>query len=306
MLVLSNCYKIHEYMLSPNYKVDPGKEFDIYYPKHRTVCSIPYRVRIPQTSFILNYYYPRIIPLLSTNNCACIKGRGIGLAHKIFKDVLRRSSRYHYCLILDIKKYFPSIDHDKLFEKMSIYLKDKWAKDFYILNVNSNGRIVGLDLGSEINQLSATTFLDMFDKTFSAHLFIRYADDMRFFGTWSECNVVKDIVSDLLASYGLKVNQNKTYVQKVSKPIPFLGYTFLLHKTGRITAKRDKSKIKQEKRRLRKMKQIRVPFDRVKEHYNSVRSGLLVGTRSTITKMDHFFNYLFKEEISNAFYYQEA
>ena len=53
------------------------------------------------------------------------------------------------------------------------------------------------------------------------------------------------------------------------------------------------AKIREERRRLRRMKALGIPFERVKTHYDSMRSSLKKGSRSDLMKMDRYFKELF-------------
>lgn len=119
--------------------------------------------------------------------------------------------------------------------------------------------------------------------------YIRYMDDIIYIGSKSDCinalNLIK-LESDRL---NLKLSKNKTYIQSISKPIKFLGFMFLLKPTKRVTLKRIKLKLNNEKRRLRKMKRKGIPTARLIEHYQSVRACMKKGSRSGVVKLDRYF-----------------
>lgn len=300
LLALSKCYEIRRDLLSGQYKTQLGATFKVYYPKYREVRSTKYRDRIPQTSFVLNYYYPKIITSLDPNNCACIKGRGVDMARDIFLNELRKREQTDYCLKADIKSFFASIDHKALLEYMrQNFIQDDDCFRLYSDIINVNSKPVGIDLGSEVDQLSATTFLHPIDQAFAGMAYIRYADDIVFFGTKDECIQLRDNLKDRLAEQKLTLSDAKTYIQPIARPISFLGFTYLRHQTGRVTLKRKKNRAKDERRRLRKMAKKKVPIERVNMHLNSVRDLMTRGSRADLYRFDNLVKLLFTEERKN-------
>lgn len=294
MLALSKCYDLRCELVEGRYKTTLGQLFEIYYPKYRIVRSTKFKDRIPQASFVLNYYYPEVITKLLPENCACIKGRGVDMARGIFKDLLRSVSQDDYCLKADIKSFFASIDHEKLFGFMNErFIKDEWAMRFYRNVINSNEQKIGIDLGSEVDQLSATTFLHPVDEYFAGKKYIRYADDIVFFGTKTECIDALAALKDILGSAGLRLSDKKTFMQPISRPVAFLGFTYLRRSTGRITMKRIRSKVKAERRKLAKLKAL--PYERLKAHVDSVRSMMKKGNRSDYLEFIKLTNKYLKE-----------
>lgn len=299
MLALSKNYDTLQELINGKYKTQKGDSFEIFEPKHRTVTSTKYKDRIPQTSFVLNYIYPKVISQLIDNNFSCIKDRGVDAAREEFKRILRLHTPNDYVLKADLKGYFESINHQKLFDVMSEYINDIWAMEYYQDVINSNEQEIGITLGSEINQLSAVAFLNKLDHMLDDGDYERYMDDFVYVGTKNECEEVLKIIEKITSSLGLTLSKKKTYIQPLKQPVKFLGFTFLLHDTGKITMKRCKDKLNNEKRKLRRMKKKNIPFDKIMEHYTCVRAVMKKGSRSGVVKLDRYFNNLFAEEIGH-------
>lgn len=299
MLLLTRCFELYLKLKDNSYKTQKGEEFEIFEPKYRIVTSTKFVDRIPQSSFVTNYIYPKVVPTHIKNNCACVKTKGVEYARNIFKNILRHANINDYCLKVDFKDYFGSINHNILIHEMKKYIKDSWAISYFSDVINSNNKEVGIGLGSEINQLSAVTFLNFLDHTAESVSYERYMDDLLFVGTKQMCKDVLFIIEVEALRLGVNISKKKTYIQPINKPIKFLGFTFLLHPTGKITFKRLQDKLNNEKRKLRRMKNKNIPFERILEHYQSVRSNMKKGTRSGVVKLDKYFNNLFKEEITN-------
>lgn len=293
MLKMSKCNQLCNELINGTYQPQKGEKHEVFEPKYRIVMSSKYRDRVVQSSFITNYYYGAVIPKLITNNCACIKGRGVDMARDALKDILAEASMDDCCLKADMTNYFGSIIHENLYGELSECIVDDWAKAFFIQTCENASSPVGLDLGSEVYQLSGTAFPNRLDHILDNGNYIRYQDDMIFVGSREECIEALRIIREESARLGLTVSEKKTYIQPVKNPIKFLGFSFLKHKSGRVTMKRLPDKIRKEKRKLKRMKEKNVPIERVEAHYQSVRECLKKGTRSDLAKMDKYVNELF-------------
>lgn len=296
MHLLSKTYDLHASLVNGKYRTQMGEEFEIYDPKYRIVTSTRYKDRIPQSSFVVNYMYKEVIPKLIQNNFACIKGKGVDNARNTFRDILKKSNMDNYCLCADLKGYFDSVRHDVLQKEMEKYIKDEWAMQYYMDVINSNKKEIGIGLGSEINQLSAVTFLNELDQMLDNGKYERYMDDFRYIGTKDECEKVLRMIREECSRLHLNISDKKTYIQSVKNPIKFLGFTFLKHPNGKITLKRIKSKLNNEKRKLKRMKESKIPFCKIMEHYQCVRNTMKKGNRSGVMKLDRYFNKLFRKE----------
>ena len=291
--VLSKCIEIKHDLEKGTYHTQLGAMFKVTYPKYREVRSTKYRDRIPQTSFVQNVYYPTIIPMLDEGNCACIKGKGVDFARRSFLEALRTCRQTDYVLKADIKSFFGSIDHKTLFDFMrSNCLQDERCFRLYKDIINCNGKDVGIDLGSEVDQLSATTFLHPVDLLFKGRKYVRYADDIVVFGTKEECIQARNELQCALEKLRLNLSMKKTYIQPIARPISFLGFTYLRHPSGRVTLKRKRDRLKSEIRRLRKMHKKGIPLDRIAAHLNSVRDLMKRGSRADLYRFDQFLKSL--------------
>lgn len=295
MLTMSKCAAISNSFLAGTHKTGHGQKFPIYEPKFRIVTSTKYNDRVPQASFMMHYFYPNVVPHLIPLNCACIKGRGVDMAREAFKSILRNAKQTDWCLKVDMKDYFGSIIHEKLWRELGEYITDPWAMSYFQDATSVNGTEVGLDLGSEINQLSATSFPNKLDHLLNKGTYVRYQDDFVWVGTREACKQALSLVRQEAKRLGLTVSEKKTYMQPIIRPIRFLGFSFLRKPTGRVTMKRLPEKIRHEKRKLRRMAAKGVPADRLKAHYQSARECIRKGSRSQVCNMDKFAKSLFGE-----------
>lgn len=61
------------------------------------------------------------------NMYSSIRCRGIHkCANDLYNDLQNNAQKTKYCLKLDIRKFYPSIDHDILYSIIQKKIKDKW------------------------------------------------------------------------------------------------------------------------------------------------------------------------------------
>lgn len=116
--------------------------------------------------------------------CASVKGRGIMRGMRHIKKILVQDRKYtKYCLKLDIKKFYPSIDKQILKNKFRRILKDKDTLNLIDLIIDSG--IEGIPIGNFTSQWFANFYLQDLDHFIKEHLkvkyYVRYMDDMVLF-----------------------------------------------------------------------------------------------------------------------------
>lgn len=123
--------------------------------------------------------------LYITQTYACIKGRGI---HKCLNDLTRylhkdkRGTRY--CLKIDIRHYYDSIDHAVLKRIMARYFGDTRLLALQYKIIDSVEGDTGLGIGRLPSQHWANLYLTPFDhrvkEVWRVRYYLRYMDDMVF------------------------------------------------------------------------------------------------------------------------------
>ena len=117
-----------------------------------------------------------------------------------------------YCLKLDIRKFFDSIDHDILKERLSKYIKDK--KFIKLIFEVIDATEVGLPIGFYTSHWLANWFLQPLDHMILEDLdgadhYCRYMDDMVIFSSNKrKLHRVKEAIEIWLNDNGLKLKDN--------------------------------------------------------------------------------------------------
>lgn len=94
--------------------------------KEREIYRLPYFPDRIAHHAIMNVIEPYLVKRFTSDTYSCIKGRGIHLAVKRLKHVLKTDPKNtKYCLKLDVKKFFPSVNQKIMMDLFSRVFKDK-------------------------------------------------------------------------------------------------------------------------------------------------------------------------------------
>ena len=93
--------------------------------KEREIYRLPYFPDRILHHAIMNVMEPIWVSLFTADTYACIKNRGIHAAVKKMKFILQTDPEHTpYCLKLDIRKFYPSVDHEVLKMLLRRKIKD--------------------------------------------------------------------------------------------------------------------------------------------------------------------------------------
>ena len=120
--------RISNILKNKQYVVGPYNRFVIYKPKRREIVSQNLQDKIINHLVARHILYPAILPCLLDVNVASRKNlgtsEGLRLVNKFHRNCKIKYNKY-YILKFDISKFFASIDHDILKEKILRRIKDK-------------------------------------------------------------------------------------------------------------------------------------------------------------------------------------
>ena len=137
---------------------------------------------------ILQVIEPYLVKNFIKNTYSAIPGRGIHLAlHDIDQAVQHDVPGTQYCLKIDARKYYPSINHDILKKKYRRLFKDDdllWLLDEII---DSTPGDTGIPIGNYLSQYSGNFYLSSFDHWMKevkhVKYYYRYMDDIVILGS---------------------------------------------------------------------------------------------------------------------------
>lgn len=175
-----NILALHKALDNKIYKTSRYRTFTIYEKKKREISSLPYYPDRILHHAIVRHIAPILTKSFIVNTYSCIKYRGV---HKCVKDVgkaLKDRPGTKYCLKLDIRKFYPSIDHSLLKQSLRSKFKDPELLGLLDEIIDSNEK--GVPLGNYLSQWFANFFLNPFDHWLKEdkqiNHYFRYCDDV--------------------------------------------------------------------------------------------------------------------------------
>ena len=225
----ANLIALHQMLVNKTYCTSAYDIFKVYEPKERDVYRLPYYPdRITHHS-VMNILEPVFVSVFTADTYSCIKKRGIHAAAKNVKKALRNVPGTQYCLKLDVKKFYPSIDHAVLKQLLRRKIKDAdllWLLDEIIDSAE------GLPIGNYLSQYLANFYLTYFDhwlkEVIKVKYYFRYCDDLVILSDSKEHlhSVFVSIEQYLNEKLLLKVKGNWQIFPVAARGIDFVGYRF--------------------------------------------------------------------------------
>ena len=179
----ANMAELRAEILSGNVRVGDYHYFTIHDPKERVICAAPFRERVLHHA-LMNVCHDYFDRSLINDTYATRPGKGVYSA--LDKAVLA-ASRYEYMVKLDFRKYYDSISHDILKQKLDRKFKDKRLLAIFhqIIDSYHADTGFGLPIGNLTSQYFANAYLSEFDhwakECLHVPIYIRYMDDIVIF-----------------------------------------------------------------------------------------------------------------------------
>jgi RNA-directed DNA polymerase len=224
-----NIQLLHNMLQNKTYKTSAYTTFTIFEPKERLIFRLPYFPDRITHHAVMNVLEPIFVSTFTRDTYSCIKKRGIHAAVYALKDALKDVSGTTYCLKLDIRKFYPNVDHDVLKQLLRRKFKDKdllWLLDEIIDSTD------GLPIGNYLSQYLANFYLTYFDHWIKeekrVRYYFRYADDIVILHPEKEYlhQVLSDIRGYLQNNLKLEVKDNYQVFPVDVRGIDFVGYVF--------------------------------------------------------------------------------
>ncbi len=253
-----NLLEIQSQLLKKSYQFDEYKIFYVYDPKQRLIKAPSFKDRIVHHS-LCNIIEPIFDQKFIYDSYACRKEKGTHEAVKRLQRFLResrskaelsreRSETKIYTLQIDISKYFPSVNHQLLFQIIQKKIADPKILNFiknllatssteneydYLFSPDSHFRTKhprGIPLGNLTSQLFANIYLNEADQFIKHELkikyYLRYMDDSIILSRDKKYlrQVKEEIVKFLYDRLYLTAHPRKIRIFPAEKGIDFLGY----------------------------------------------------------------------------------
>jgi retron-type reverse transcriptase len=224
LILLNETYKTSSYI---TFEYNDGN-------KIREISKLPYYPdRIVHWAIMLqieNVFLKTFI----NDTYASIPNKGIHYGVKRIKKALNDKDNTQYCLKLDVKKFFPNINHKVLKELLRKKFKDKKLLKLLYEIIDSSK---GIPIGNYLSQYFANFYLNYFDhyiKSLGVKYYFRYMDDIVILHkdkTYLHGLFNSKIVPYLDNNLKLKVKENWQIFPTKVRGIDFVGYRFFYNYT---------------------------------------------------------------------------
>lgn len=232
--------------------------------KLRNIYKLPYYPdRIAQWA-VLRVVDTYFINAMIDQTYSAIPGRGIHQALKhVRRDMRRDPDGTKYCLKLDVRKYYESINHEILKRKLADLFKDKYLLAFFyeiIDSISTHETLpdTGIPIGNYASQYFGNFYLSDFDHWMKeekkCRYYYRYMDDMVILSDskgW--LHQLQREITEFLADEKLQVKDNWQVFPVKSRGIDFVGYV-IFHDYA-LLRKSTKKTMCRKMRNIRKMRQ---------------------------------------------------
>lgn len=241
-----NLLELEKELASESYWPGEYHNFYIQKPKRRLISAAPFRDRVVHHA-LMNVIEPLFERQFIFDSYANRKGKG---THKALDRCTYFLRRYQYVMHLDVRQFFPSIDHEILFGILSRTIGDKRTRNLVMKIISSGAGVQageyemiyfpgddifsanrprGLPIGNLTSQHWANVYLNQLDqfakRVLKCRAYIRYVDDVLLFAKskrtlhgWRE-----EIIS-FLKTLRLIIHESKAQPRPTETGIPFLGF----------------------------------------------------------------------------------
>ncbi len=177
-------WKLREQLLGKAYRPGQYRSFYIYEPKKRLISAAPYRDRIVHHA-LTGMLEPIFEPTFIADSYACRKEKG---THAAVDRCQQFARRFRYVFKADIRKFFPSMDHEILKTQVARKIKDPdvlWLVGRTIDGSNPQEEVQhyfpgddlftpgertrGIPIGNQTSQFFANVYLDPLDHFINPH-----------------------------------------------------------------------------------------------------------------------------------------
>lgn len=224
-----NILLLHEMLKNKTYKTSKYTTFPIYEPKERIIFRLPYFPDRITHHAVMNILEPIFVSTFTTDTYSCIKGKGIHATANAVKKALKEKENTQFCLKLDVRKFYPNVDHAILKQLLRRKLKDNdllWLLDEIIDSTD------GLPIGNYLSQYFANFYFTYFDHWLKEQkkvkYYFRYADDLVILSEDKPYlhQILSDIRIYMQDRLKLTVKDNYQVFPVDARGIDFVGYVF--------------------------------------------------------------------------------
>lgn len=283
--IFSGTAKRRKQVLSKKWKPDKYNHFILHERgKIRPIDAPRIQDRQIHKIFTTNVLLPLYLPDMIYNNGASLPGKGFDFSRKILMKELREHYKRYgnegQIILLDFKKFFPSVSHKELFKRHKNIILNEQIRVFADNIVKSMGRSYGLPLGVEPSQAEMIAFPSALDNYIKCQLSLKgaghYMDD--YYIIIPPGQNAKDILNKIVIKaeeLKLTISKAKTRIVSLTKPFKFCKLKYRLTSTGRIIVNGCRDSLKRARRKFRALnKKIKEDLITYEELWTSINGTM--------------------------------
>jgi retron-type reverse transcriptase len=266
-----NLCRLQRELEEGSYRPGGYRTFWIHDPKPRQISAASFRDRVVHHA-LTRVLEPVFERRFTRYSFASRKGYG---QYKALRLARAAMGKHAYVLKCDIRKYFPSIDHEILKELLARVVKCRRTLELAARIIDGSNeqeesiayfpgdtlftpfeRRRGLPIGNQTSQFFANVYLNPLDhfvlRELRPALYLRYVDDFVLFG--NDKAVLRRMagrIREFLAGLRLCAHEGKFRIYRCSEGLTFLGWRLL---AGR--ARLARANVVRMRRRLKKMAEL--------------------------------------------------
>lgn len=207
---------------------------------------------------------PLYLPDMIHKNGASLPGKGFHfMLHALCDDLrwhFRRYGREGTVILMDFKKFFPSVPHATVYKRHERILKHPNIKALADQIVRTVPGECGLPLGVEVSQTEMIGIPSPVDNFIKCQLGIKcaghYMDDYYLIlPPGVDPASILEKVTEKARDTGLTVNLKKTQIRPLTKPFKFCKAKFTLTETGRVIMNGNRDSVQRARRKIKAFKE---------------------------------------------------
>ncbi len=286
--LMDNVLALHKDLREKTYSHSDYEAFNISDPKPRSIHKASVRDRLLHHA-LYRILYPFFDTTFISGSYSCRKKKGSHKALDRFTALAYSVSLNHtrtaWVLKCDVRKFFASVDHQRLLRILEECIPDTnilWLLSKIVSSFHAKEIGVGLPLGNLTSQLLVNIYMNEFDQfvkhTLKVKAYVRYADD---FVLLSRDRVALEgllsrIEEFLRSDLRLELHPDKVSISTVASGVDFLGWVhFPDHRVLRTTSKR---------RMLRRIKEMEGKEESVQSYLGLLKHGNTNKLRTKIAR----------------------
>jgi hypothetical protein len=239
--------RLRELLMAGQWEPGGYRTFTIYEPKRREIAAAPFEDRVVHHA-LCRWLGPVLERRFIARSFSCQVGKGTTAAREVCRQL---TNRHRYVLKCDVRKFFPSIDHEILVDRLSEWIACPMVMRLVESIVSSfrtgpeiqpcwfegddllaAARPRGLPIGNLTSQLWGNFYLDEMDHWIVERerhgAYLRYTDDFLLFGDDRErLWTLHQGIREQLERVRLRLAVPKSRLLRTCEGVPFCGFRFL-------------------------------------------------------------------------------